>query len=70
MSPLGLLEAKIIKKLRTTGFFCHGCYFCGCDSGLVVVGVALVVGGGSDWGDWGFFPTGDGFHRSYVDLTP
>ena len=40
MSSLGLLEAEIVSKR-------HGCYICGCGSGLVFVGGALVVGGGS-----------------------
>ena len=53
MSSLGLLEAKIIPKGRTTGNYCHGCYFCGCGGGLVDSGGALVVGGGSVCGDWG-----------------
>ena len=70
MSSLGLLEAKIIQKWRTTGNYCHGCYFCGIDSGLVVGVGALVVGGGCFWGHWGGVCTGDGFHRSYADLTP
>ena len=36
----------------------------------MVGGGALVVGGGSFWGDWGGVCTADGFHRSYADLTP
>ena len=37
------------------GNYCHaqGCYFCACGSGLVIVGGALVVGGGRVCGDWG-----------------
>ena len=50
MSSLGLLEAKIIPKLRTTSNYCHDWYFCGFGSGLVVGGDALVVGGGSFYG--------------------
>ena len=43
-------------KQRTTGNYCHGCYFCGCGSGVVVASGALLVGGGSFfWGDWGVF---------------
>ena len=53
MSSLGLLEAKIITKLRTTGNYCHGGYFCGCGGGLLVGGGALGVDGGSVCGDWG-----------------
>ena len=34
------------------GNYCHGCYFCGCGSGLVVNGGALVIGGGSVCGDY------------------
>ena len=48
MSSLGILEAKVIPKQRTTGNYCHGCHFCGCGSGLV-------VGGGSFLGDLGMF---------------
>ena len=51
MSSLGLLEAKIIPKLRTTGNYCHGCDFCNGGGGLVVCGGGLVVGGGSVCGD-------------------
>ena len=54
MSSLGLLEAEIVPKLRTTGNNCHGCYFCGCGRDLVNVGGALVVGGGRVCGDWGW----------------
>ena len=60
MNSLGLLEVKIIPKIRTTGHYCHDCYFCGCGGGLVVGGGilvvgcgALVVGGGSVCGDLG-----------------
>ena len=53
MSSLGLLEAKIIPKLRTTGNYCHDCYFCGYGGGEVVGCAALVVGGGNVCGDWG-----------------
>ena len=53
MSSLGLLEAKIIPKLRTTGNYCHGCYFWGCGGGLVVGVRVLGVGGGRICGDWG-----------------
>ena len=45
MSSLGLLEANIIPTLRTMGNYCHGSYFCGCGSGLVVGG-----GGGGSFG--------------------
>ena len=38
-------EANIIRKLRTTGNYCNGCYFCGSVGGLVFGGGALVVGG-------------------------
>ena len=51
MSSLGLLEAEKILKRRTTGNYCHGCYFCGCGSGLVVGGRELVVGDGIFCGD-------------------
>ena len=48
MSSLGLLEAKIIPKLRILGNYCLGCELCGDrDVGLVVGGGGLVVGGGS-----------------------
>ena len=53
MSPLGLLDAKINPKRRTTGNYCHGCYFCGFGSGLVVGGGALVVDGVSFLGSLG-----------------
>ena len=53
MSSLGLLEAKIIPKLRTMGNYCHGCYFRGFCSGLVVGVGALVLGGGRFCGDLG-----------------
>ena len=66
---LCLLEAKIIPKFMIMGSYCHGCYFCGCGSGLVICGGALVVGG-IFWSDWGVVCTGDGFQRSYADLTP
>ena len=36
----------------------------------MVGGGALVVGGGSFWGDWGGVCSGVGFQRSYADLTP
>ena len=73
MSSLGLLEAKIIPKLKTLASYCHGCDFCGGGGGggvLVGGGGALVVGGGSVCGDWGGVSTDDGFQRSYADLTP
>ena len=73
MSSLGLLsllEAKIIKKLRTASNYCNGWYFCGFGSGLVVGGGALVIGGGSFGGHSGNICTGDGFKRSYADLSP
>ena len=35
------------------GNYCHGCYFSGFGSGLVIVGGALVVGGGRVCGEWG-----------------
>ena len=70
MSYQRLLEAKIIPKLRRTGNYCYGCYFCGFGIGLVVGVGALVVSGGSFWGHWGGVCTGDGFQRSYADLTP
>ena len=35
MSSLGLLEAKINSKLRTTGNYCHNCDFCGGGGGLL-----------------------------------
>ena len=50
ISSLGLIEAKIIPKLRTTGNYCN---FCGGGGGLVFSGGALVVGGGSICGDLG-----------------
>ena len=53
MSSLDLLEAEIVPKLRTMGSYCHGCYFCGCGSDLVVAGGVLVVGRGRVCGDWG-----------------
>ena len=44
--------------------------FCFGGGGLVVGGGVLVVGGGKFFGDlWGVC-TGDGFQRSYADLTP
>ncbi len=69
MSSLGLLEAKIIPTL---GNFCHGCYFCGFGSNLVVGGGLLVVGGGSFAGSLGglCMCVCDGFQKSYADLTP
>ena len=70
MSSLGPLEAKIIEKWRTPGNYRYGCDFCGDGDGLVVVGGALVVGGGWFYGDLGGVCTGDGFQRSYADLTP
>ena len=51
ISSLGLLEAKLIQKIRTKGNYCHGSYFCGCGGGSVVNGGALAVGGGSVCGD-------------------
>ena len=63
MSSLGLLEAKIIPKLRTMRNYCHGCYLCGCGGGLMVGGGALVVGGGSDCGDWGVLALVMGFRE-------
>ena len=53
MSSLGLLEAKIITKLRPTGNYCHGFNFCGCGGGLLVGGGTLGVGGGSVCSGWG-----------------
>ena len=53
MSFLGLLEAEIVPKLSTTGKYCHGCYLSGCGCGLLVVGGALMFGGGRVCGDWG-----------------
>ena len=53
LSSLGLLEAKIITKLRPTGNYCHGLNFCGCGGGLLVGGGILGVGGGSVCSDWG-----------------
>ena len=44
--------------------------FFGDGGALVVGGVALVVGAGSVCGDLEGFSTGDGFQRSYGDLTP
>ena len=44
--------------------------FFGFASGLVVGVGALMVGGGSFWGHWGGVCTGEGFQRSYADLTP
>ena len=38
--------------------------------GLVVGGGGLVVGGGSVWDDWGSVSTGDGYQKSYADITP
>ena len=57
ISSLGLLEAKIIPKWRTTGSYCHDCYFCSCGGVWVVDGGALLVGGGSACGDWGVLAT-------------
>ena len=60
MSSLGLLEAKINPKQRTTGNYCHDCFFfCGGGGGLVVGGGALLVGGGSVCDDLGGVSTGD-----------
>ena len=53
MSSLGLLEAKIITKLRPTGNYCHGFNFCGCGGGLLVGGGTLGVGGASVCSGWG-----------------
>ena len=39
--------------MKENGNYCHGCYFCGFGSGLVVGVGALVVDGGSFWGHWG-----------------
>ena len=77
MRSIGLLEAKIIPKLRTTGNYCQGCYICGCGGGLmvgvgavVVGGDAIVVGGDSFLGGFvGSVCTGDGFQRSLADFT-
>ena len=44
--------------------------FCCGGDGLVVGGGVLVVGGGKFCGDLGGVCTGDGFPRSYADLTP
>ena len=52
------------------GKYCHGCYFCGFGSGLLVGGGTQVVGGSSFWGHWGGVCTGEGFKKSYADLTP
>ena len=52
------------------GQHCHGYYFYGFGSGLVVGGGKLVVGGGSSWGHLAGVCTGVGFQRSYADLTP
>ena len=70
MSFLGPLEAEIIPKLWTPGNYCHGCDFCCGGGGLVVGGGVLVVGGGKFCGDLVGVYTGDGFQRSYADLTP
>ena len=70
MSSLGLLEAKINPKQRTTGNHCHDCFLCGGGGGLVVGGGALLVCGGSVCDDLGGVSTGDGFQKSYGDLTP
>ena len=70
MSSIGLLQAQIISKLRTTGNYRHSCDFCNGGGNLVVCGGGLVVGGGSFCGDWGCVSTGDGFQRSFADLTP
>ena len=51
MSPLGLLEAKIIPKLRNTGNNCHCCDLCNGGGSLVVFDGGLAVGGGSVCGD-------------------
>ena len=54
MSSLGLLETKINPKRRTTGTFCHDCFFlCGDGGSLVVGGGALLAGGGSVCDDLG-----------------
>ena len=50
MSSLGLLEAKIIPKLRTTGNYCHDrFFFCGCGGGKVVSGGFGVLALGMDF---------------------
>ena len=54
--------------MKDYGQHCHGYYFCGFGSGLVVGG-KLVVDGGSFWGHMAGVCTGDGFQRSYADLT-
>ena len=52
------------------GNHCHGCDFLGGGSGLVVCGGGLVVGGGSVRGDCDGVRNGNGFQRSYANLTP
>ena len=70
MSSLGLLEAKIIKKFRTMGNYCHGCFFGGFGIGLVVGVGALVIGSGIFLGHCGGVCSGGGFQRSNAGLTP
>ena len=70
MSSLGLLEPKIIPKQRTTGNYCHGCYFCDLGNGLVVGGGTLLVGGGSFYGDWGVFALMMDFREVMLTLPP
>ena len=70
MSSLGLLEAKIIPKLTTTGNYCHGLYFPGFGSGLEVGGGKLVVGGGSFGGHWGVFALVKDFREVMLTSPP
>ena len=53
-----------------TAPYCHGCDFCGGGGGLVVVGGVLVVVGNMFCIDLTGVCTGNGFQRSYADLTP
>ena len=47
--------------MKDYGQHCHGYYFYGFGSGLVVGGGKLVVGGGSFWGHFVGVCTGDVF---------
>ena len=61
-SSLGLLDAKLAIKKRTTGNYWDGCEFCG-------GGGSTEVAGGSGCGDGGDVSTHGGIPKYYDDLT-